>query len=124
MRQLGLAGEELQGRGDTLESSVRGGLNEGWAQGWKRHPCSRPPAGASARFSGGYSGALGVLTCTLTLVPTSQARWVLCAWADSSKSRLDAQLALGTTFCLHVPLDIFGLDMPPVYSPVQHLAYR
>lgn len=122
MRQLGLAGEELQGRGDTLESSVHGGLNEGWAQRWKRHPCSRPPAGASACFSGGRSGALGVLT--LTLVPTSQARWVLCAWADSSKSRRDAQPALGTALCLHVPLDIFGLDMPPVYSPVQHLAYR
>lgn len=29
VRELGLAGEELQGRGDTLESSVREGLNEG-----------------------------------------------------------------------------------------------
>lgn len=81
------SGEELKGKGDTLKSSVRGGLNKGWGQGQKRHPCSCPPTGASACFSGGHSGALGVLTCTLTLFPTSQARWVLCAWADSSKSR-------------------------------------
>ena len=75
-------------------------------------------------FLWGHTGALGVLTCTLTLFPTSQARWVLCAQADSSKSRQDAQLALGTALFLHVPHHIFGLDMPPSYSPVQHLAYR